>query len=443
MEEKCERESKKNESQLPDYYYEKFKNAVDELEHFFDRIAKRFTSEDYKSLVEGVNNLESLYKALVEDLRNEGPDKTRLEQIAHITQLAHELSKIKTDDDEIKLQCRSILYGSLFYRLRRIDKSYKPYNRFFGNWLGTAADNSALNQAIERITKLAFLGDAENLLDDLTLYNTCLAYQNYLEQDDIEVGNRKRSFTKVSARFPYIKNDPEFFGKLGRLIKAAKPVAMILQAQLNYIDFIMAVKKKLDFNDKALKQSLMSLASSLTEKLKSCDSLDAEAIMDFFYASNPSDLLIQRFAVILNPAFIVKKTNDLKDDDEDEFSVEELVRYVKDQSDYINHHVLLGACMLSLTRCNTPEREYLRDTLINALASQGKNPLDKKASERAYKALQKFLSFQENREFMVKQFDPHSSPWIAWGSFDLLAKYLTNQINDLMKVDDNIYSFRM
>lgn len=383
--------------------YRDLQKATNLLQQSFNRLSSRYIPPDYQSLRNKADKLKEKYLEKVKEksswrLYTPKPDPTRLDQIACIAQLLNNLPENPRDTDETNsAQC--VLLGALFYRLLRIDYSYEGYSFF-----GSTEKDSALHEVI---IELLSINEVANKLDAQTVATCCAAYRDYLKQE------------KVSEKYSYIAKDSKFFTKLKTIIDVAQINAKPVEKQLQSLVFIQSIAQSLETNDKSFLDTLALLSKSISNKLKSIESLNRANVIELMNALKPAVSIIVKQLIedLLPPDLSINNRGEVASAGENKGPFQEFMA----ASLVINSkYTLLGAYVLSLSQC-TMDTPHLTSALNNSIGVQLENQLDDEKRELALTALENFMELPGELKVDFK----------AWGGSEFMKGELTRQLTAL------------
>ncbi|STX29378.1 Uncharacterised protein [Legionella beliardensis] len=397
----------------PEYSY--LKTETERLQQSFARLTKRYIAPCYQSLREKFLKLEDLYKKKLKEKEKQRwtkclPDKTRLEQIACISQLANNMPSNQTArNEEVVKKAQAILIGSGLYRYTRIDNSYKFLFGFFGD----AQDNSALNMALGEVLGLS----EENKMDPLTWADCCTAYLDYLKEND------------NYASYSYVNNDPYFFPNLDWMIRREQEKAQPMIKLSQYILFIQSVLKMLD----GYSAEVLQLTGKLKEVLESQSStvrqvLNKKEILELLLTCEPKMSLYNLCARILPEDYNIA----VEDSQVVVFDGQNAKGFQADVHQRITtycQYALLAAYILVLTRINELQQlvtvysekmlmEELKKALKFAIGEQDSNKLDNETRDLALTSLQLFVDLGQVDLIKTE----------AWEGMELFKRELHRQL---------------
>ncbi|WP_419418879.1 hypothetical protein ACNVED_10020 [Legionella sp. D16C41] len=406
---------------VPDYVF--LKNATDRLQQSFAQLTKRYTAPSYKVLRERLLKLDDLYKQKLKEKDKRSwikclPDKTRLEQIGCIMQLAGNMpSEQTTLKEDIIERAKSILIGASLYRYTRIDNSYKVLFGFFGK----AQDNSALNMALYDILEIS---EANNI-DSLTWASCCSDYRDYLLKD--------KNYTSYS----YIDHDPDFFDNLNTMITSEQAKALPMTKQLQYILFIQSVHKMLDSYPTKIMQIADKLKALLGPKSKINYPIDKEEVLKLLKKLSVEDDVYTLLKRIIPEDYAIDYVETRLVATDDKRGEIEFTTDIRDRINVYCQYALLGSYVLVLTKINELQRlnssanlmdyneRQLLDTLKKAvkfaIAEQEGNLLDDETRNFALTSLQNFIDLKDNI-LMNNE---------VWGGTDLFKGEFHRQLVDV------------
>ncbi|WP_131781377.1 hypothetical protein [Legionella gresilensis] len=405
----------------PDFTF--LKDKTDNLQQSFAQITKRYISPNYLDLREKLLKLEELYKKKIKE-KQKGrwikcePDKTRLEQIGCITQLANNMPNEQiTRNKAVSFErAQSILIGSCLYRYARINHSYDILLGFFGQ----ADDNSALNMALQDVLGLS----NENNMDPLTWANCCSDYRDYLLKDD--------NYTSYS----YINNDKDiFFSNLEKMIVREKIKAQPIDKQIQYILFIQSTLKMLNDYPQKITQITSKLKTFLTsQKSKINYPVDKTKLLDYLKSLKVGNNLYNLFTQFLPENYYIT-LSEAKLVAVDDSEAKELESDILERITIYRQYALLAAYILVLTKINEVQKingsylynvdysergliEDLKKALKFAISEHGNNQIEDDTRNLALTALQVFIDLNDQVEINTE----------VWGGFELFKGELHRQL---------------
>lgn len=347
--------------------------STKDLQQTFQSFAKLYFPPDYRTLRDRVDRLEADYITAVDEKPTSYfwgkpvPEQLRLDQIACVTQLSHNLPETSPDEDKIR-KAQQILLGALLYRFLQIDTSYT------GGVTGSIGIYGSSDKSALKVVLAKLLNFTNNTLDKQTIATCCGEYRSYLKQNN--------NF----ERYSYIKKDPEFFTKLDTIIKDATAEAKPIHDNLQYVLFVQSVPAFVGKYEKIINDTVsQSLLPMLTEKLQGKTPLDYADIKLCLTKLNLEQSLGSYF-----DAHFLTEDMEITVETLDDFKTE-----IQSKMQVLYQYALLGAYVMCIDKCKpkipSEQPSSLCAALQFSIGVKVENPLDNKSKYNALLALKQFV----------------------------------------------------